>query len=62
MPSSTALPLAGDCCAPLREPLSPDQAGSVARTLKALADPTRPGYGWSPWSPPTRAARRASAS
>jgi ArsR family transcriptional regulator len=36
------LPLAEDCCAPLlREPLSPDQADSLARTLKALADPTR---------------------
>jgi ArsR family transcriptional regulator len=30
------------CCAPLlREPLSPDQAGDLARILKALADPTR---------------------
>jgi len=36
------LPLAEDGCAPLlREPLSPDQADSLARTLKALADPTR---------------------
>src|SRR5215467_3097853 len=37
-----ALPLAEDCCAPLlREPLTPDQATDLARTLKALADPTR---------------------
>jgi ArsR family transcriptional regulator len=37
-----ALPLAGDCCAPLlREPLTQDQAADLARTLKALADPTR---------------------
>ena len=36
------LPLAGDCCAPLlREPLTPAQATGLARTLKALADPTR---------------------
>jgi ArsR family transcriptional regulator len=34
--------LAGDCCAPLlREPLTPAQATGLARTLKALADPTR---------------------
>ena len=38
----TALPLAEDCCAPLlREPLTPHQAADLARTLKALADPTR---------------------
>jgi len=31
-----------DCCAPLlREPLTADQAADLARTLKALADPTR---------------------
>jgi ArsR family transcriptional regulator, arsenate/arsenite/antimonite-responsive transcriptional repressor len=37
-----ALPLAEDCCAPLlREPLTPGQAADLARTLKALADPTR---------------------
>ena len=36
------LPLAQDCCAPLlREPLTPGQAADLARTLKALADPTR---------------------
>jgi ArsR family transcriptional regulator len=36
------LPLAEDCCAPLlREPLKPAQAADLARTLKALADPTR---------------------
>jgi ArsR family transcriptional regulator len=37
-----ALPLAKDCCAPLlREPLTSGQAADLARTLKALADPTR---------------------
>ena len=37
-----ALPLAEDCCAPLlRAPLTADQATDLARTLKALADPTR---------------------
>ncbi len=37
-----ALPLTQDCCAPLlREPLTPGQAADLARTLKALADPTR---------------------
>ena len=36
------LPLAEDCCAPLlREPLTVAQAADLARTLKALADPTR---------------------
>ena len=36
------LPLAEDCCAPLlREPLTAAQAADLARTLKALADPTR---------------------
>jgi len=37
-----ALPLVDACCAPLlREPLTPGQAADLARTLKALADPTR---------------------
>jgi ArsR family transcriptional regulator, arsenate/arsenite/antimonite-responsive transcriptional repressor len=36
-----ALPLAGACCAPLlREPVTASQAAHLARTLKALADPT----------------------
>ena len=36
------VPLAEVCCAPLlREPLTPGQAADLARTLKALADPTR---------------------
>jgi ArsR family transcriptional regulator, arsenate/arsenite/antimonite-responsive transcriptional repressor len=40
--NAPALPLAEDCCAPLlREPLTPGQAADLARTLKALADPTR---------------------
>ena len=40
--SRAALPLAGDCCAPLlREPLTQAQATDLARVLKALADPTR---------------------
>jgi ArsR family transcriptional regulator len=40
--SRPLLPLVEDCCAPLlREPLTPDQAADLARTLKALADPTR---------------------
>jgi len=40
--STPALLLAEDCCAPLlREPLTPGQATDLARTLKALADPTR---------------------
>jgi ArsR family transcriptional regulator, arsenate/arsenite/antimonite-responsive transcriptional repressor len=35
-------PLAEDCCAPLLcAPLTADQAADLARTLKALADPTR---------------------
>ena len=34
--------LAVECCAPLmREPITADQAAALARTLKALADPTR---------------------
>ncbi len=37
-----ALPLADVCCAPLlREPVTAAQAADLARTLKALADPTR---------------------
>jgi ArsR family transcriptional regulator len=40
--TSKTLPLADGCCAPLlREPLTPDQAESLARLLKALADPVR---------------------
>jgi ArsR family transcriptional regulator, arsenate/arsenite/antimonite-responsive transcriptional repressor len=40
--SRPALSLAQDCCVPLlREPLTPGQAAGLARTLKALADPTR---------------------
>ena len=40
--TAPALPLAEDCCAPLlREPLTRAQATGLARTLKALADPTR---------------------
>jgi ArsR family transcriptional regulator len=36
------LPLADACCTPLlREPLTASQAAGLARTLKALADPTR---------------------
>jgi ArsR family transcriptional regulator, arsenate/arsenite/antimonite-responsive transcriptional repressor len=36
------LPLAEACCTPLlREPLTADQAGDLARLFKALADPTR---------------------
>jgi ArsR family transcriptional regulator len=35
-------PVAGLCCAPLlREPITAGQAADLARTLKALADPTR---------------------
>jgi len=39
----TVLPLVDDCCGPLllREPLTAGQAADLARTLKALADPTR---------------------
>jgi ArsR family transcriptional regulator, arsenate/arsenite/antimonite-responsive transcriptional repressor len=46
-PAATAslapLPLVGDCCPLplLREPLTAAQAAELARTLKALADPTR---------------------
>lgn len=36
------LPLASQCCAPLqREPIAAGQAATLARLLKALADPTR---------------------
>jgi ArsR family transcriptional regulator len=36
------LPLADTCCAPLlREPITASQAATLARTLKAVADPTR---------------------
>ncbi len=39
---SSALRLAGACCAPLlREPITASQAADLARLLKALADPTR---------------------
>ena len=44
VPESPAAPrlLADECCAPLmREPITADQAAALARTLKALADPTR---------------------
>lgn len=43
----TALPLLNEtvpvaCCAPLvREPISADEAVDLAKTMKALADPTR---------------------
>ena len=43
--ASQTLPIIGGavvCCAPLvREPLSAEQANSLAQTLKAIADPTR---------------------
>jgi ArsR family transcriptional regulator, arsenate/arsenite/antimonite-responsive transcriptional repressor len=40
--TSTALPAADVCCAPLlREPLTAGQAADLARLLKALAEPTR---------------------
>jgi ArsR family transcriptional regulator len=40
--TSTTLLLADQCCTPLlREPLTPEQADSMARLLKALADPVR---------------------
>jgi ArsR family transcriptional regulator, arsenate/arsenite/antimonite-responsive transcriptional repressor len=36
------LPLADECCTPLlRQPITASQAADLARTLKALADPTR---------------------
>ena len=44
MPSATLLPITavGDCCAPLtRETISPAQSVTLARSLKALADPAR---------------------
>ena len=41
-PAVPALPLAGECCAPLLlEPISAEHAAGLARTLKALADPVR---------------------
>lgn len=41
-PAIPALPLAGECCAPLlRSPISAEHAAGLARTLKALADPVR---------------------
>jgi ArsR family transcriptional regulator, arsenate/arsenite/antimonite-responsive transcriptional repressor len=41
-PNRPALPLADACCTPLlREPITASQAASLARLLKALADPTR---------------------
>jgi ArsR family transcriptional regulator, arsenate/arsenite/antimonite-responsive transcriptional repressor len=41
-PRAAALPQASQCCAPLlREPITASQATSLARTLKALADPVR---------------------
>jgi ArsR family transcriptional regulator, arsenate/arsenite/antimonite-responsive transcriptional repressor len=40
--TTTALPLASACCAPLGAPgLSDDQAQATARLFKALADPAR---------------------
>jgi len=40
--SRPELPLAEACCAPLlREPITASQAAELARTLKAIADPTR---------------------
>jgi ArsR family transcriptional regulator len=44
MPTAELLPLTvlGACCAPLtREPISADDAASLARVLKAIADPAR---------------------
>jgi ArsR family transcriptional regulator len=42
-PARTELPVLGDdCCTVLvREPITASQAGSLARILKALAEPTR---------------------
>ena len=40
--TTTAGPAAAVCCSPLqREPLSAQDAQTLARTVKALADPTR---------------------
>ena len=40
--TATAVPAAAVCCSPLqREPLSAQDAQVLARTVKALADPTR---------------------
>ncbi len=44
MPTADLLPLTdvSACCAPIgREAIAPDHAESLARSLKALADPTR---------------------
>jgi ArsR family transcriptional regulator len=44
MPLHDVLPLADvtACCAPLtREPITPDQADDLARSLKAIGDPAR---------------------
>ena len=41
-PTTTTLPLASACCAPLGAPsLSDDQAEEMARLFRALADPAR---------------------
>jgi ArsR family transcriptional regulator, arsenate/arsenite/antimonite-responsive transcriptional repressor len=41
-PTTTTLPLASACCAPLGAPsLTDDQAQATARVFKALADPAR---------------------
>ena len=41
-PTTTTLPLASACCAPLGTPsLSDDQAEATARLFRALADPAR---------------------
>ena len=41
-PDRPAAALAAACCAPLlHEPITASQAAGLARTLKALADPTR---------------------
>lgn len=42
MLETTPVDAEGACCSPLvREPLAAEQADDLARTLKALADPTR---------------------
>jgi ArsR family transcriptional regulator, arsenate/arsenite/antimonite-responsive transcriptional repressor len=42
IPATREIPSAAACCAPLlREPITPAQAGDLARMLKALADPVR---------------------
>lgn len=41
-PTTDGAPVGAACCAPLaREPLDAAQAEDLARTIKALADPTR---------------------